>query len=566
MKCHSLFLRCILLLLLGHLFLGIAHIATLPPWEGFDETGHYSYLQEIADTRRLPRYGSSRMSADVAEYALYAPIPYRSEPPMEENGGFTYKSFFEGPTELIKRGRGYVHERSDEPRHYAKGKSGNWQSQHPPLYYLVLSPAYLATRHLSWGTQLFILRLISYLFAWSALIVTVYTSLKAIRLRSGTEDTTFWYWAMFGAASWPVLFPAWFPEMARLGNDSLCALIMSGIWFITIRALHSEHSVRYSITLGLLLGLGCLSKAFFIPAALGIVSFWCVRLWSLGRTAALKSIISHSLLTCLITACIAGWWYLYSWYPYGLLLGSDEIIALRDMGGLIDNLSGNFSIKAWLRGHAAFVTTVGWCGTWSWARPPYVYLAPIALIPVLVAGSYILTIRSSKMATAAWLPAWLVIPVLLGFSYHVLVRIALSGEGRGTSGYYLHTMVAPMAVALGISLRAIWPRKGFRRIASILFLYALAFSVVMSWAQILLFSGILFKAGNSKFYQFPHTLPSFLGLADAIDRLEAIAFPSLGVVTWVVGGILVLLGLTFTWKNASRLVMQKETCGVSETD
>src|SRR6516225_9387061 len=62
-------------LLAGHFLLGLAHVAMLPPWEGFDETAHYSYLQQLADTRTLPRWGD-RMSKAVEEYAFAAPLPY----------------------------------------------------------------------------------------------------------------------------------------------------------------------------------------------------------------------------------------------------------------------------------------------------------------------------------------------------------------------------------------------------------------------------------------------------------------------------------------------------------
>ena len=38
------------LLLAAVAFLGLAQIAFLPPWEGFDETAHWSYIQELSDT------------------------------------------------------------------------------------------------------------------------------------------------------------------------------------------------------------------------------------------------------------------------------------------------------------------------------------------------------------------------------------------------------------------------------------------------------------------------------------------------------------------------------------
>ena len=36
-------------LLLAVLLAGLGWLALLPPWEGFDEAAHYSYIQQIAD-------------------------------------------------------------------------------------------------------------------------------------------------------------------------------------------------------------------------------------------------------------------------------------------------------------------------------------------------------------------------------------------------------------------------------------------------------------------------------------------------------------------------------------
>lgn len=62
--------KSIFFTLAGHLLLGIGHIAFLPPWEGFDETAHYSSIQQIADAGILPRYDSARISRDVEEYKI----------------------------------------------------------------------------------------------------------------------------------------------------------------------------------------------------------------------------------------------------------------------------------------------------------------------------------------------------------------------------------------------------------------------------------------------------------------------------------------------------------------
>ncbi|MBW2146760.1 MAG: hypothetical protein JRI22_07055 [Deltaproteobacteria bacterium] len=540
-------------LLSGYLLLGIAHIAALPPWEGFDETAHYSYLQQIADTWGFPRLEAARISKDVERYVRFAPIPYSSDPPFENNGGFTYKSFFEAPEETVVRGKEYIHNRPTKARHYAEGTSRNWQAQHPPLYYLLLSPVYAATRHLSWGAHLFILRFASYLFAWSALMLAFYSFFTAASGDLTHQEITRYHWGMLGVGIWPVLFPQWFPEMARLGNDSLCALIMSMVWLVTIRVLNTGQGARYSIILGVLLGLGCLTKALFVPITVGVVSFWVFRRLCLEGRKALQSVLSHTFLTCALIACIAGWWYMGNWLRHGIALGTFDMISLNNAGGMAHGLAKNLTVTALLRGHAAFVATFAWCGTWSLVRPPYVYLAPMVFTVVFAAAAYLSTLRRSQLLSMEWLPVWLVVPVLAGLSHHVLLQIALAGQGRGTGGWYLHLLVVPLGVAVGHGFGAWWNKSSFRTITGVLSLYAVLFSICISRLQLLLFSGLVFKSGTNKFYQFPESLPSFLGLPDAISRLGVIAFPGLGFITWMCGGILVAIGLILTWRSTHAL-------------
>ena len=64
----------LLALLVAHLLFGAAQIAMLPPWEGFDETGHYSSIQQVADTGTVPRLPAARMSQTVVDYAAVAPM------------------------------------------------------------------------------------------------------------------------------------------------------------------------------------------------------------------------------------------------------------------------------------------------------------------------------------------------------------------------------------------------------------------------------------------------------------------------------------------------------------
>jgi hypothetical protein len=48
---------CIPLYLLTLFLIGLGYLAILPPFEGFDETAHYSSVRQIADTKTIPSKG-----------------------------------------------------------------------------------------------------------------------------------------------------------------------------------------------------------------------------------------------------------------------------------------------------------------------------------------------------------------------------------------------------------------------------------------------------------------------------------------------------------------------------
>ncbi len=84
------------LLLLAVALAGIAHLAFLPPFEGFDETDHFAYIQQLADSGTIPRFGIDRMSSDVESYP--GPRHYATRAPFDSVGGLSYRSFFNGST------------------------------------------------------------------------------------------------------------------------------------------------------------------------------------------------------------------------------------------------------------------------------------------------------------------------------------------------------------------------------------------------------------------------------------------------------------------------------------
>ena len=148
------------------------------------------------------------------------------------------------------------------------------------------------------------------------------------------------------------------------------------------------------------------------------------------------------------------------------------------------------------------------------------------------AVAYVGALRFHKVHTLEWVPLWCLLPVVLGLSYHVLLMIALTGEGRGTSGYYLLFMVPVMGTAVGLGFLTFWHKALFRITATLLGMDAVCFAVVISWAQFMLYSGILSASENNKFYRMPDTFPPYFGIPDAIAKLSVLAYPQIGIICW----------------------------------
>src|SRR5215475_14461943 len=82
------------LLLLAVALLGIAHVAFLPPFEGYDENAHWSYIQQIADQKRLPPAVESWLSQDMSDYA--GPRPFQLSTPDRPSGA-AFRRYFAEP-------------------------------------------------------------------------------------------------------------------------------------------------------------------------------------------------------------------------------------------------------------------------------------------------------------------------------------------------------------------------------------------------------------------------------------------------------------------------------------
>lgn len=410
---------------------GLATLALLPPFEAFDEADYWSVIQDYADTGVLPGLADARVSEDAVGYA--GPLPASSGQP--------YAAYFAGKPAAPAG-----------PTRFRPSVVPNYEAQHPPLYFVVMRPVYVVAAGLRWPGHFFVLRLANWMLAFAGFAIGALTTQGILRRRGAKT--------LFLPLIWPLLFPQFFEEFTRVTNDTLCLLIMSLVWWRLM-----TPAKERGVGIGVLLGLGLLTKAFFLPVTFGVVAFLAV---AAGRQAVAAG---------LIAAALGGWWYGLAALNTGHVTGASDFIQARvhfgwDMPGL------------YLAGMLRMLLGFCWAGSWSFVHPARVLFLPVILLFLLPCLRYA---RLAGRDLAALAPVFIAAPVLAGLLYHLAVMVASTGVGGGTPGWFFHIFAGPLSLVLAVGWqRFLWP----------LLVYAGVLDGILAWMQAAFFSGCLPRAGR----------------------------------------------------------------------
>jgi len=504
------------ILLVAVFLVGLAALTLQPPWEGADETAHWSYIQELADLGHPPRRDVDMLSADIARYP--GPYPYGDTEPFDRTGFPTYRSFRAAPVSIS----------AIAPTRYRPSDALNWEAQHPPLYYALMVPVYRALHALPFRDHLEGLRFVSWLMAFSGF------ALGALATLYLAPD-----WAKSAApllAAWPFMVPQFFFALARLGNDSLC-LLLNGVGWLLVLRLSSRIDrpivglLPEVVLLGGALGLGLLTKAFFVPIAAGAAAYLAFLAWRHDKPV--RGVVLGAIVLAVALA-IGGGWYLAQYAASHDLTGGGDFVALKRNGGLAAGLGAHADPIALVRGFAAMAATLVWTGSWSLAKPPEILiLGPLLLISIPFA-TWLSRLRG--LPPLAWAPLFLIGPLFLSLCYHVVAYLALTGAGASTPGYYLHILAAPMAFAVSLG----W-RRGI--VLPALWLYTALFTVGLWALEASMFSGCAAKLQVN-----PHF--SFKGAACFVDvkQLAVLGHPTVAAAALGLAAVLVI-AVAALWRS-----------------
>ena len=526
----------------------LASICILPPFEGFDETAHYSYITTLTDRHTNPDFRQTLLDLTVEREAQSLPRPYRSIRPFENNGGWTYATFFGSVSAAERR---QIISRFWQPPgravEYETGSLSNWQGQHPPLYYAIMAPAYHVSRSWSGGARLFFLRLVSVLLA-SASLVFWWKSVRTVESPMARQ-------AVLLSGVVVLFLPSCWYDLARIGNDSLVAVCLSAVIFFLLRT-HRSHQQSLGDFVGLAVALGCglLTKSFFVPISVGVVVFitWhgvgpCCLSW--------RAVLLRWTILAGIAGLMAGPWFLQCWFRYGMLVPSSEAFSLNTLAVMPgDSLSFMERCLAMCRSCLAFGATFLWSGGWSWIKRPLWQYG--MMFPFLILGLSNLwrkerwgcpELNHLTLATICML-----IPLMASFLWYMHLRVRWTGIGSGVGGYYLFSCWPLVGLALWQTLDLPVSRTGKAALMASLVL-AIAFEISGIWFSCQIYAGIVQKLGSVS-AGVGGRLPTPENLRLVFSRLQEFVLPGWALMFYIVSLVARAITITAIFNRRCRAV------------
>jgi hypothetical protein len=400
-----------------------------PLGEGFDEPLHFDYVQRIAQLRDVPMGNSYNVSSEITQFLEGHPVSWA----LHERYPFllTYEQYWEQTDQLESRDRRVRALRFEGA--YTEGlskASRQYESHQPPLYYLLVAPAFGVFSKAFFFVDTFMaLRLLNVLLA-SVMVPGAFFLAKAVL----GDDS-----AAANVARLVVFFPGLYPGVIRVSNDAVSAVIVTWMLFLLVSFLRKPET-RYLYGLCALLIAGLWTKAFFIPIAAGVIAVM------LGSRRFRASAI-------VLTACALGLpWYVRTFMITGSLTGLPETL---EAGSSVISSVQALSGTDWRNAFNVAVSTHIWTGNWS-------FLGVRSWMYRVVAWSAFAGILGllRKPMQIPYLPALAAIYAVFaaGLAYYATQVFQASGLSV-IQGWYLASFIPLEAVFFVAGLRTLFPKR-----------------------------------------------------------------------------------------------------------
>lgn len=302
---RSLARQFVLVLLTLYLAKQAIYVVAFPPFTGHDEVAHYAYLRTVATEGRVPVLLEDRLPNDLYRYCRYT---LDWNPCVPNN-----------PAALSNPPRGLP----------GRPQGMQYAANHPPLYYILMTPIYWATEQASPAVQQYVLRAAAIPFG----IVTVLLAYLLARVLFPADR-----FLAFTVPAFVALQPQISYEAAMVNNDIVCIALYSWVLYLLVIGLRDRFPAKTCVLLGFALGLALLAKGTSLTAVP------IVGLTVIGGTGwrDVRGWVMRGMLIALPLALLVVPWYVYLYRSYGNLTGFDQIAELqrwnRPQGGFIAQL------------------------------------------------------------------------------------------------------------------------------------------------------------------------------------------------------------------------------------
>ena len=443
----------ILLLWMAFVVRGLWYCAMAPAWEGYDEPFHFAYLQHVAAGLGPPAR-ATLVSLEVQNSLHLLPIPWELQFQTVPQPLTTYDDYWRLPVEQRASRevavRGLSSSQSYQP---ATEPIANYEAQQAPLSYRVFA---IPLRWMAGSpllSQIFALRVLSILIA-SAVVPLAYLVAREVLRDPGQA---------LGVTALLVLLPELMINLARVSNESMAMIFFTLVLLFALKAVAEPLSWRWWLLLGVALGCGLLTKAYFLtalPALMALAIYCMVKQRGVSHRSRL-AVAARIGVAFALVCTIAGVFYLRVHALTGSWSGQGDDAALRRIS-LAHKLMAVLHVN-WKSGAVSVLLSHFWFGGWSFLRlPPAFYIAGFALIVMAIAGAFSRLVGWRKQPSAELRGIFVLsafyVSFWAGLGYHVLVTYLNQGVSASV-GWYLYCLVAGEGVLLVWGLLAFLPAR-----------------------------------------------------------------------------------------------------------
>ena len=493
------------------------YAAELPVWEGYDEWSHFAVIRRVALRGEILPARDSALPRDVGTSLELAPLPWA----WRAAGGahLTHDQYWRLPP-LTREAR-EINFRV-LPRNWQwQDSTGSYRAHEayqPPLYYWTMAPLMVLLGGGAMARQLLAVRWLGAVLASFAIPFTWRIAREVL-----CEERL-----ALGCAAIVAVMPGFALTAAHAGNDCLAAGLFALLLWRGVRMAQGDGSTREGLILGAVLGLGLLTKAYFLTAipAVAVLACWRMR-W-------------RAVVPLAVALAVGGWWYGRAYAETGTLTGLTDFMMARDaqQGSEVGQIFG----VPWAHAVDSILFSHLYAGGWSFltVRSWMYHVFYAAILAALVGLARVKRSPALLWLAGAYACFW------AGELYHVVILWVSRGVAT-SMGYYLYAVVAAevtLCTAGLVRLAKRWPAwvpaAGVALFAA-LDLYA------MHAVSVPYYTGLIRHKANGAMEAFHGAALDGVGLGEIARRIAAFKAPTLSaflvLVLWAayLGGTAVLV-------------------------